>query len=68
MEENKNKSTTAQTDSDRNKTEEMHANSRQGQNFRDLSEIDQDEGNMNNGVLGGNFAEGPEVRDEEKER
>lgn len=68
MEENKNKNKTAESDPGANKTKERLVQGQPRQDFRDLCEIDQQEGNMNNGVLGGNLEDSPAVNDEKKER
>lgn len=64
MEEDKNKTT--ESDPGANKTKERLVQGRPRQDFRDLSEIDQQEGNMNNGVLGGNLEDSPAVNDKKR--
>ena len=67
MEENKSKNNQdAEKDSGKKETISVDKNQQGG--LPRLHEIDQQEGAMNNGALGGNFEDGPEVRDSEKER
>jgi hypothetical protein len=67
MEENKSKSN-QNSEKDPGKKATIAVDKNQQGGFPFLHEVDQQEGSMNNGALGGNFENSPEVRDSEKER
>ena len=66
MEENK-LTRTEPEKTDSNKADQMPTAGKQG-NLRPLHEVDQQEGNMDNGTLGGNLEDSPEVKGDQRDR